>query len=65
MSPHEAAGIAISTRGLTRRFGDLTAVDGVDLEVRTGEIFGCLGPNAGLHQVRARFERNCRIGRRQ
>ena len=45
MSPHEAAGIAISTRGLTRRFGDLTAVDGVDLEVRTGEIFGCLGPN--------------------
>jgi ABC-2 type transport system ATP-binding protein len=30
---------------LTRRFGTVTAVDGVDLEVRRGEIFGCLGPN--------------------
>jgi ABC-2 type transport system ATP-binding protein len=35
----------IETRGLTRRFGDLVAVDGLDLEVRRGEIFGCLGPN--------------------
>ncbi len=36
---------AISTDGLTKRYGDLTAVDHVDLEVRTGEIFGFLGPN--------------------
>ncbi len=35
----------IETRGLTRRFGDLVAVDAVDLEVERGEIFGCLGPN--------------------
>ncbi len=36
---------AIRTRGLTRRFGKLTAVDDVDLEVGRGSIFGLLGPN--------------------
>jgi len=36
---------AILARDLTRRFGDFTAVDGVDFEVRRGEIFGFLGPN--------------------
>ena len=36
---------AIRTSGLTKYFGDLAAVDGVDLEVNTGEIFGFLGPN--------------------
>ncbi len=35
----------IEARGLTRRFGDLTAVDGLDLDVRRGEVFGFLGPN--------------------
>ncbi len=35
----------IESRGLSRRFGDLVAVDDVDLAVRRGEIFGCLGPN--------------------
>jgi ABC-2 type transport system ATP-binding protein len=35
----------IETRGLTRAFGARLAVDAVDLEVRRGEIFGCLGPN--------------------
>jgi ABC-2 type transport system ATP-binding protein len=35
----------IEARGLVRRFGDVVAVDGVDLDVRRGEIFGCLGPN--------------------
>lgn len=33
------------TEGLTKRFGGLTAVDAVDLEVRTGEIVGLIGPN--------------------
>jgi ABC-2 type transport system ATP-binding protein len=33
------------THGLTKRFGALTAVDHLDLEVRAGEIFGFLGPN--------------------
>jgi ABC-type multidrug transport system ATPase subunit len=36
---------AIRTVGLTKRFGPLTAVDGVDLEVRVGDVYGFLGPN--------------------
>jgi ABC-2 type transport system ATP-binding protein len=36
---------AISTRKLVREFGDFTAVDGVDLDVERGEIYGFLGPN--------------------
>jgi ABC-2 type transport system ATP-binding protein len=36
---------AIETRGLTRRFGDLTAVDGVTFSVAQGQFFGFLGPN--------------------
>jgi ABC-2 type transport system ATP-binding protein len=39
------AGNVIEVRGLTRRFGDFTAVAGVDFEVRRGEIFGYLGSN--------------------
>ncbi|MCB1375236.1 MAG: ABC transporter ATP-binding protein [Rhodobacteraceae bacterium] len=35
----------LSTRGLTRRFGGLTAVDGVDLDLGTGEIRALIGPN--------------------
>jgi ABC-2 type transport system ATP-binding protein len=35
----------IELRGLTKRYGSFTAVDGVDLSVPTGEIFGFLGPN--------------------
>ncbi len=38
-------GSAISIRALTKRFGDFTAVDAIDLEVARGEIFGFLGPN--------------------
>ena len=36
---------AIVTRNLTRRFGKLTAVDGVDLDVPQGAVYGFLGPN--------------------
>lgn len=36
---------AIETVGLTRRFGDFTAVDHLDLKVKKGTIFGFLGPN--------------------
>jgi ABC-2 type transport system ATP-binding protein len=36
---------AIETRGITRRFGELVAVDGIDLDVEEGELFGLLGPN--------------------
>src|SRR6266849_10371839 len=35
----------IRTERLTKRFGSLAAVDGLDLEVREGEVFGFLGPN--------------------
>jgi len=37
--------IAVETRGLTRRFGELTAVDRVDLAVPRGSFYGFLGPN--------------------
>jgi ABC-2 type transport system ATP-binding protein len=37
--------IAIATEKLTRRFGALTAVDGIDLRVESGQFFGFLGPN--------------------
>jgi ABC-2 type transport system ATP-binding protein len=36
----------ISTRSLSRRFGDLVAVDGLSLEIAQGEFFAFLGPNA-------------------
>jgi len=35
----------LRTEKLTKHFGDLVAVDGIDLEVREGEVFGFLGPN--------------------
>ncbi|MFG1776983.1 ABC transporter ATP-binding protein [Micromonospora sp. NPDC049048] len=35
----------IQARALVKRFGDFTAVDGIDVEVRAGEAFGFLGPN--------------------
>jgi ABC-2 type transport system ATP-binding protein len=36
---------AIDCRGVTKRYGDVTAVDDLDLSVEEGEIFGFLGPN--------------------
>ncbi len=36
---------AVAVRGLSKRFGRFTAVDGIDLTVQEGEIFGFLGPN--------------------
>ena len=36
---------AISIRGLVKRYGDRMAVDGLDLDIRRGEIFALLGPN--------------------
>src|SRR6266545_2889318 len=37
--------LTIETRGLTRRFGDFTAVDALDLRVERGTFYGFLGPN--------------------
>jgi len=53
LAPHGAtastsrasAELAIDARGLVKRFGDNTAVDGVDLQVPTGSVYGVLGPN--------------------
>ncbi|HLU30110.1 MAG TPA: ABC transporter ATP-binding protein, partial [Acidimicrobiia bacterium] len=37
--------VAIRVRDLTKHYGDLRALDGVDLEVQTGECYALLGPN--------------------
>jgi lipooligosaccharide transport system ATP-binding protein len=37
--------ILIRARGLTKAFGNFTAVDGIDFQLRRGEVFGFLGPN--------------------
>jgi ABC-2 type transport system ATP-binding protein len=37
--------VVVSVRGLKKRYGDLHAVDGVDLDIQRGEIFSLLGPN--------------------
>jgi lipooligosaccharide transport system ATP-binding protein len=42
---HPAGGPLIHARGLTKRFGSFTAVDGIDFDVARGESFGFLGPN--------------------
>ncbi|MEQ8768510.1 MAG: ABC transporter ATP-binding protein [Planctomycetota bacterium] len=41
----QSSDIALRCRGLIKRFGDVTAVAGLDLEVHRGECFGLLGPN--------------------
>jgi ABC-2 type transport system ATP-binding protein len=40
-----SAALAIETTGLTKRFGERTALDGIDLQVPRGSAFGFLGPN--------------------
>jgi ABC-2 type transport system ATP-binding protein len=37
--------LAVSVRGLRKRYDDVVAVDGLDLEIASGECFGLLGPN--------------------
>jgi lipooligosaccharide transport system ATP-binding protein len=44
MLPTDRASL-IRARGLTKRFGNLTAVDGIEFDVAPGEAFGFLGPN--------------------
>lgn len=50
LAPREPRGTpvsepAVSLRGLTRRFGDLVAVDALTFDVRPGELFGIVGPD--------------------
>ncbi len=42
ISPHDSP---LLVRGLRKRYADVVAVDGLDLEIRVGECFGLLGPN--------------------
>jgi ABC-2 type transport system ATP-binding protein len=41
----EAEAPVLRTRGLVKRYGDLVAVDGVDLSIPAGDVYGLLGPN--------------------
>ena len=41
----DSSAIAVSLRGLTRTFGELTAVDGLRLDIERGELFGIVGPD--------------------
>jgi ABC-2 type transport system ATP-binding protein len=45
MTGTAASSPPLLVRGLRKRFADVVAVDGLDLEIRTGECFGLLGPN--------------------
>src|SRR5215207_551031 len=40
-----SSALPVVAKGLVKRFGDFTAVDGIDVEVAPGEAFGFLGPN--------------------
>jgi ABC-2 type transport system ATP-binding protein len=41
----DANQLAVDVRGLRKQYGDVTALDGIDLGIRQGEVFGLLGPN--------------------
>lgn len=45
MKPMADGDLAIETRGLSKRFGDVTAVDALNLSIRRGELFALLGVN--------------------
>jgi ABC-2 type transport system ATP-binding protein len=45
MSAQSTDELAIETRGLTREFGDVEAVKGIDMTVEPGSVYGFLGPN--------------------
>src|SRR5512147_1254673 len=45
MNPAPANPLAVSASGLVKRYGDVLAVDGLDLDIPAGQFFGLLGPN--------------------
>ena len=44
-APSQASPPPVEVRGLVKRYGELTAVAGVDLTVHAGDVYGYLGPN--------------------
>jgi len=45
MNPAPVSPLAVKASGLVKRYGDVLAVDGLDLEIPAGQFFGLLGPN--------------------
>ena len=45
-APLVAAAPVLRSRGFVKRYGGVSAVDGLDLEIGRGEIFGLIGPTA-------------------
>ena len=58
-APHMSV-LPLRIEALAKRFGKLAAVDGVSLELRSGECLGLLGPN-GVQLYSEHFEYCCRI----
>ncbi len=44
-APTQRAEVVVETAGLTKRYGEVTAVNSLDLRLYKGEVFGLLGPN--------------------
>ena len=45
MKDASANGTPVEVRGLSKHYGEVVAVDGIDLTVEPGDIYGCLVPN--------------------
>ena len=45
MTTPSASRVIVDVRRLVKRYGDLTAVDGVSFAIEDGSVFGLLGPN--------------------
>lgn len=53
--------LAVEASGLVKTFGTTRAVDGIDLNIPTGSVYGFLGPNGAGNPV-TELRRSCRQG---